>query len=870
MALRESEERLRLFTEHAPVALAMFDRGMRYLAVSRRWRADYGLGDEPIIGHSHYEIFPEIPERWKAVHRRGLSGEIVREEEDRFVRMDGSDQWLCWEVQPWRMDDGQVGGIVIFTEDISDRKRVQESLRESQGRLQAMLDHSPNLIFMKDLQGRYVDANTQFEQTFHLTRQDIIGKTDHDMFPSEHAAAYRANDLEVLKAGRSLQFEEVALHDDGLHTNIVWKFPLRRLDGTLSAICAIATDITKRKQVEAALHTVEARQRLLLKSAPVVIYSCGVTGDYGATFVSENVVEQLGHRPEDFTDDPEFWANHIHPDDRSRILAGLATIFETGQHEHEYRFLRKDGTYCWLHDEGRVIRNEAGVSQEMIGYQIDISARKEAEGQLQHSEGRLNQAIRLAKLGIFDHDHRTETLYWSPMMREIYGVPSDEPASLDGYLQLLHPHDRDAIVAAIQQAHDPSGDGIYAVEHRLLRRDGTVRWVSFRSSTLFEGDGPARKPVRTMGAMMDITERKQAEEQLCQSELRFRALVERIGDVFWISDPPNRKLVYVSQSFADVWGRNPNDLYEHFETWLDAIHADDRARVAENFLVSILTGIYDAEYRVVRPDGSIRWIHDRGKPLGLGTLVAGVAEDITERKQAEEALHQKQRELQNSQAQLQDLTTKLFTAQDHERQRIARDLHDDFSQRLTALVLDVAALQRHPPLLPELIGKALEPVREELTQLSDDLHNLAYQLYPPLLRHAGLQAAIEDYIDKAIERTGLQITLKVNNFPGVVPLEWSTCLFRVFQESLQNVAKHAKATEVLVKLSGSSKGIGLSVIDNGKGFDANDKSGHQKGLGLISMQERLRLLNGFLNIIHSRPADGTKVCAWIPSQEKKP
>ena len=100
-------------------------------------------------------------------------------------------------------------------------------------------------------------------------------------------------------------------------------------------------------------------------------------------------------------------------------------------------------------------------------------------------------------------------------------------------------------------------------------------------------------------------------------------------------------------------------------------------------------------------------------------------------------------------------------------------------------------------------------------------------------------------------------------------LDWSLCLFRVFQESLQNVVKHAKATAVLVKLSGSSKGIGLSVIDNGKGFDVRDKSGHQKGLGLISMQERLRLMNGFLNI-HSRAADGTKVCAWIPFQEKKP
>lgn len=212
------------------------------------------------------------------------------------------------------------------------------------------------------------------------------------------------------------------------------------------------------------------------------------------------------------------------------------------------------------------------------------------------------------------------------------------------------------------------------------------------------------------------------------------------------------------------------------------------------------------------------------------------------------------------------MTSKLFTAQDTERQRIARELHDDFSQRLAALVLDVASLEQRPPVLPELIPAALEPVREQLEQLSVDIHNLAYKLHPSLLEHAGLQPAIEDHIHKVTERTGLRIILKVKDVPGAIPLDWSTCLFRVLQESLQNVVKHADATEVLVRLSGSSKGIGLSVTDNGKGFDVDDKSARQKGLGLISMQERLRLLAGFLRV-HSILRDGTKICAWIPSKE---
>ena len=153
-----------------------------------------------------------------------------------------------------------------------------------------------------------------------------------------------------------------------------------------------------------------------------------------------------------------------------------------------------------------------GSVHTVLSVANDITERKRMEEALRVSEERLQQAVRASGLGIFGHDHRTDVIHWSPEMRQIYGFGPEEPVNMPIVLERVHPEDRRRVAAAIRRAHDPAGDGLYAIEHRMVRRDGSVRWLIRRSQTFFEGEAGSRRPLRTVGAVIDITERKRAEE----------------------------------------------------------------------------------------------------------------------------------------------------------------------------------------------------------------------------------------------------------------------------------------------------------------------------------------------------------------------
>ncbi|MCP9449493.1 MAG: PAS domain-containing protein [Nitrospira sp.] len=349
-------------------------------------------------------------------------------------------------------------------------------------------------------------------------------------------------------------------------------------------------------------------------------------------------------------------------------------------------------------------------------------------------------------------------------------------------------------------------------------------------------------------------------EQLQGALDRWELVTQATHDGVYDWDLTTDRVVYTSHWKA-MHGFSNHDDDESPAQWSERIHPDDRLRVLGH-LNDYLAGArqeFSEEYRIRRRDGRWIWVLDRGIALrdetGRAVRLVGSEKDITERKEAEETLR-----LQNFQ--LEELTAKLLTAQEHERQRIARELHDDITQRLAALAVDLGSLVRACPPDPPLHAR-LREAQDTAGQLADDVHNFAYRLHPSLLEHLGLEAAIRDYVDEFRRRTGLAVRYVKRGITQTIPLDIATCLYRVMQEGLQNVQKHAAASDVLVALLATVQGVGVCVRDNGKGFAYKSGEVRQTGLGLVSMEERVRLMKGTFRL-RTQPGKGTEIHAWVP------
>ena len=298
----------------------------------------------------------------------------------------------------------------------------------------------------------------------------------------------------------------------------------------------------------------------------------------------------------------------------------------------------------------------------------------------------------------------------------------------------------------------------------------------------------------------------------------------------------------------------------HFEDVLRIIDPEDRKRVHQTLQQALQSGedvIID--FRVLRADGSVCWIASRGRlqPTSTGkpSRMMGVSVDITARKETDETVRRNEQDLSK-------LTGRIIYAQEEELRRLSRELHDDLTQRLAALALDAALIEKQlNPLHPQAV-QGLKDLRTNLAEVADEVHDLSRQLHPSILDDLGLVQAVQAECAAFTRKTGIDLSFTPHDFPDSVSQQSALCLYRVVREGLQNIAKHSKAAAASITLQGLSEGIRLLIKDKGIGFDFKEVK-KKAGIGLSSMRERVRLVNGTISF-QSDPGQGTAIEVFIP------
>jgi PAS domain S-box-containing protein len=381
------------------------------------------------------------------------------------------------------------------------------------------------------------------------------------------------------------------------------------------------------------------------------------------------------------------------------------------------------------------------------------------------------------------------------------------------------------------------------LEYRVVRKDGAITWLRHQG-TLFHDEASGIR--RVAGTLTDITGRKLALLALAESEQRFRQMADAAPMLVWTCDQHNAG-DYFNRAWLDFTGRKLEE--ELGFGWTESVHPDD----AEQLLTTCGSASksrrpFRAEYRMRRHDGEYRWILEKGVPRfdadGIFLGFIGSAVDITDRKQAEETM--------------MSYTAKLIQAQEEERRKIARELHDDVGQRLASLAIGLDNLRGK---LSSTLRGGASRLWNQAEAISDRVRNISHDLHSPVLDLLGLPGALRALVEEFGQQYAIQVSFNEHDVPAQLPLDTKVTFYRVAQEALHNVTKHSHANAVSLDLEMKDGKLVLQVIDDGVGISREPRP--DLGLGFASMQERLRVLGGNVQIT-STPMGGTVLQASAP------
>jgi PAS domain S-box-containing protein len=512
--------------------------------------------------------------------------------------------------------------------------------------------------------------------------------------------------------------------------------------------------------------------------------------------------------------------------------------------------------------EIRVAERTKELKSVIEQLQKEIEERKKAEEKLRQSENLLSEAEHLAHVGSWSLDLRDKRVTWSDELYVIFGIqPSEFDHTLETVIGFSHPDDKSFIIKLVEEAI--TNRKPYDFHYRMIRPNGEERILHVRGTVMTDELG---KPARMNGAVQDVTERKKAEDELRQTYQRLSYHVENtpLAVIEWDKD------LYItrwSEQAEKIFGWKASEVLgrNRYDQDFPIVYKEDEEKVAK-VDYELMQGLVDRNLSLNRnytKEGKViycEWYNsvlrdEKGNVITILSLI----QDVTERKRTEEKLNE-------SYEQIRSLSEHLRSIREEERKYIAREIHDELGQYLTVLKMDVGVLNKKLNHTDDFVQRKLNGLSDNIDNAVHTVRRIASELRPTVLDELGLAAAIAWHLEEFEKRSGIKTHFTEPEKELDLPEPVKTNLFRIFQESMTNVARHANATDVTIDLTPSKGHLTLSIADNGIGL-ATEVLSQKKTMGILGMKERTAIIGGTYEI-QSAPGKGTLITVKVPLSVK--
>jgi PAS domain S-box-containing protein len=616
-------------------------------------------------------------------------------------------------------------------------------------------------------------------------------------------------------------------------------------------LMALAAVIEERRHAERAARRNEEHLAMAMKAAQMGTWEWNIT-DNTAKW-SDETKRMFGRSLGDPEGTTEEFFSAVHPSDRLFIEQALnRAVTEGSPYEAEFRMMQPDGSIRWVLGRGKVVSDEGGKRLRMIGLNADITEQKQAEEALRESEDKYRSMVESQTELICRFLPDTTLTYVNDAYCRYFGKSREELIGAE-FTELLPATIRSRTKKEIESlVNNPRTE---THEHKVLLPDGSTGWQQWVNHAIPRADG---KILELQAIGRDITERKRAEQALLESNERNQAILRALPDLMFLQ---TKEGVYL-----DYYARDEHNLLVPPETFLgknvrEVMPSDLANRIME--CVARLDGTIETQVLEYSLNIAGEERHFEARLVSAeGDKVLSIVRDVTESRRAADALRNSEEKLLISNREGRELAARLITAQESERRRISLLLHDDLSQNIAAMGMAISRLKRKPPISNEVMVAELDQLGAQTNELSTQIRKLSHQLHPDVLEHLGLVAALESELAEFGHNEKIRVEFSAEIKSAQIPLDVSVCLYRVAIEALRNVSKHSGASSASVALAEDEVCLTLEVSDSGQGFDV-ERAKRGSGLGLISAEERVKLLQGSF-MVKSKPQGGTVLLARIP------